>query len=307
MGLRIKTNISSLQAQRHLSDTTNELMDSSTKLASGERINRASDDAAGLAISENLRADVRSLNQAKRNANDGVSLIQTAEGGLMETGNMLIRLRELAIQSASDTISNTERGFVDQEFLALKSEIDRIANSTEFNGTLLLVGDNEIASELQATQNSFPMEVQVGENYYEGADSLDAENPINVIRVDLQRINAYTHGEGSLELGKGEDGIRVNTKQSSQTSIAQLDVALEQVNRYRAYLGAIQNRFLSSIKTLSIRTENISQARSRIRDTDFAAETANYTQQRILQQSGAAVLTHANTTPQIALSLISGG
>ena len=156
MGLRIRTNVASLNAQRRLGQSTDAIGESGNKLASGERINKASDDAAGLAISENLRADVRSLNQAKRNALDGVSLVQTAEGGLNETTNMLVRLRELAVQAASDTVGNTERGFLDKEYQALKSEIDRIANSTEFNGTRLLVGQVDLPEDMSSGANAFP-------------------------------------------------------------------------------------------------------------------------------------------------------
>lgn len=303
MGLRIRTNIASLNAQRRLNLSTNELQDSSAKLASGSRINKAADDAAGLAISENLKADIRSLDQAKRNAGDGVSLVQTAEGGLVETSNMLIRLRELAIQSASDTIGDTERQFTDREFLQLKDEIDRIAASTEFNGTKLLIGDADVGDEI--TNNaSFPLEIQVGKEYYQDADSLDAANPVNIIKMDFSRLNAFTEGEGSLELGRAEEGTRVNTKEAAQLSIAQLDKAIVQVNDYRSYLGAIQNRLGSTIRNLSVQSENLSEANSRIRDTDFAMETAKYTQANILQQAGTSVLANANQQPQIALKLL---
>lgn len=303
MGLRIRTNIASLNAQRRLSLSTTDLQGNMSKLASGERINRAADDAAGLSISENLRADIRSLNQAKRNAMDGVSLVQTTEGGLMETTNMLVRLRELAIQSASDTIGDTERGFLDKEYLALKDEIDRIANSTEFNGTRVLSGGAEnLAADLAAGVPTYPLEIQVGKDYFPDTDAIDQLNPTNIIKIDLQNLNAYT--DGGLQLGKGEDGSRVATKQGAQTSISSLDFAITKVNEYRAYLGAIQNRFTSTIKNLSIQTENLSEARSRIRDTDIAEETALMTQNSILQQAGTAVLATANMQPQIALKLL---
>lgn len=304
MGLRIRTNIASINAQRRLNKSTNELRDSMSKLASGQRINKAADDAAGLAVSENLRADIRSLNAAKRNASDGVSIVQTAEGGLEETSNMLIRLRELAIQAASDTIGNTEREFLDKEYLQLKDEIDRIANSTEFNGTRLLVGSAEIPEELATASNPQPLEVQVSKDYYQDADSLDKANPVNIIRIDMSDLNAFTSGEGSLELGQAEEGTRVNNKASAQQSIASLDKAITRVNEYRSYLGAIQNRFQSTMSNLNIQTENLADARSRISDTDFAAETAKMTQANILQQAGTSVLANANTQPQIALSLL---
>jgi len=303
MGLRIKTNAASLNAQRRLADQTNAVRESSSKLASGSRINKAADDAAGLAISENLKADIRSLGQAKRNAADGVSLVQTAEGGLVETSNMLVRLRELAIQSASDTIGNTEREFTDREFVALKDEIDRIAVSTEFNGTRLLVGQADLPEEL-ANSSKFPLEIQVGKDYFEGADGIDAKNPVNIIKMDFSNLNAFTEGDGSLELGKADGGSRVNTKEAAQHSIAALDKAIVRVNDYRSYLGAIQNRLGSTIRNLGVQVENISESNSRIRDTDFAYETAKYTQANILQQAGTSVLATANQAPQIALQLL---
>ena len=306
MGLRIRTNVASLTSQRRLGQATDALANSGNKLSSGERINKAADDAAGLSISENLRADVRGLNQAKRNALDGVSLVQTAEGGLMETTNMLVRLRELAVQAASDTIGNTEREFVDREFVALKDEIDRIANSTEFNGTRLLTGGKELAEEM-GPSNPFPLEIQVGKDYYAEADALvddNSNNPINIIRIDLQGLNAFTDGEGSLELGAREQGARVNDKVSAQSSISVLDKAITRVNDYRSYLGAIQNRFQSTINNLGVQVENLDTARSRIRDTDFASETALYTQAKILQQAGTSVLAQANQQPSIALGLL---
>jgi flagellin len=304
MGLRIKTNIASVNAQRRLSGSTEALQDSMAKMSSGNRINKAADDAAGLAISDNLRADIRSLSQAKRNANDGVSLVQTAEGGLTETANMLSRLRELAIQSSSDTIGNTERGFVDKEFLALKDEIDRIANSTEFNGTRLLVGNADIGSELANAEGTFPMEIQVGKDYFEGVDALSESNAVNIIKVDLGNLNAFTEGDGSLGIGKAEGGTRVNTKQDAQRSVAVLDQAITRVNGYRSYLGAIQNRLGSTVRNLGVQGENLATAKSRISDTDFAEETAAMTQASILQQAGVSVLSQANVQPQIALKLI---
>jgi len=304
MGLRIRTNLTSLNAQRRLGLSTEELQASMNKLSSGERINKAADDAAGLSISENLRADIRGLGQARRNALDGVSLVQTAEGGLMETTNMLIRLRELAVQSASDTIGNQEREFLDKEYLALKDEIDRIANVTDFNGTKLLIGNSQVPDEMKTGANSFPLEIQVGKDYFIESDALSQPNAVNIIKVDLSALNAFTSGEGSLELGKAEEGTRVNNKINAQMSINSLDKAITRVNEYRSTLGAVQNRFNSTIANLGIQLENISEARSRIRDTDFAAETATMTQAKILQQAGTAILSQANAQPQIALELL---
>lgn len=307
MGLRIRTNVASLNAQRRLGMSTDGLNESGNKLASGERINKAADDAAGLAISENLRADVRSLNVAKRNALDGVSLVQTAEGGLVETTNMIVRLRELAVQSASDTLGNTERGFLDQEYQALKSEVDRIANSTEFNGTRLLTGRSAVPEDMQTGENSFPLEIQVSKDYYRSSDALDKANPVNIIRIGLENLNAYASGENSLNLNQSEQGEEIagiGNKVGAQLSIGRLDKAITQVSEYRAYLGSIQNRLGSTINNLGVQVENLDTARSRIRDTDFAAETAEYTKNKIMQQAGTSVLAQANQQPGVALSLL---
>ena len=307
MGLRIRTNIASVNAQRRLGISTEGMTNSGSKLASGERINKAADDAAGLAISENLRADVRSLNQAKQNANDGVSLIQTAEGGLVETTNMLIRLRELAVQSATDTVGNTERAFIDKEYQSLKAEIDRIANSTEFNGTRLLVGNRDIPEDMKGLENPFPLEIQVSKDYYTESDSLENANPVNIIRIDLQNLNAFSTGENSLKINEsiaGDEITGVESKKGAQLSISRLDQAITTVNEYRSYLGAIQNRMQSSINNLGVQIENLEGARSRIKDTDYAAETAEFTKMRIMQQAGTSVLAQANGQPQIALGLL---
>ena len=307
MGMRIRTNIASLNAQRRLGNATDAMGNSAAKLASGERINKAADDAAGLAMSENLRADVRSLNQAKRNALDGVSVLQTAEGGLTETTNMLVRLRELAVQSASDTIGTRERGFLDEEYQALKSEIDRIASSTEFNGTRLLVGATNIADDMHKGENQFPLEVQIGKDYYRQTDAIDAKSPVNIIRLDLNKLNAFSTGENSLQINKtmaGEDVAGISEKKDAQLSIGRLDEAITTVNQYRSYLGAVQNRMTSAITNLGVSVENLDTARSRIRDTDFAAETAEYTKAKILQQAGTSVLAQANQQPNVALGLL---
>jgi flagellin len=304
MGLRIRTNISSINAQRRLAQSTTNLQESAQKLSSGKRINKAADDAAGLAISSNLNADVRSLNQAKRNASDGVSMVQTAEGALAETNNMLTRLRELAVQAASDTIGGSEREFLDKEFRALKEEIDRIANVTEFNGTRLLIGESDVPEGVANPEGTYPLEIQVGKDYYAGSDDVSQPNQVNIIKIDLQGLNAFTEGDGSLDIGRAESGTRVNTKADAQQSIGKLDQALVKVSDYRAYLGSIQNRLGSTINTLGTQVENLTAANSRIEDTDFAAETANYTSQNILQQAGTSVLAQSNTMPQVALGLV---
>lgn len=307
MGLRIQTNIQSLNSQRNLVNSTEANSQSMEKLSSGFRINKAADDAAGLAISENLKAGIRGLNVARRNANDGVSLVQTAEGGLNEVGNILSRLRELAVQSASDTIGNTERGFLNKEYMQLKDEIDRISKSTEFNGTMLLVGDQESMPEsLKNRSNAYPLEVQVGKNWSEDIDGKDARNATNSIRIDLQSINAQTGGDNSLGIGAVDDdsGTRVDDKENAQRSISVLDTAITKVSEHRSYLGAIQSRLTSTITNLGIQVENNAAANSRIRDTDFAEESAKMVQSNIVKQSGIAILGQANQSPQAALRLL---
>jgi len=305
MGLRIASNVQALTAQRNLNVTTEANNASMEKLASGFRINKAADDSAGLAISEKLKADIRSINMARRNASDGVSLIQTAEGGLNEVGNILSRLRELAVQGSSDTVGDTERGFLNKEFSQLKNEITRIAKSTEYNGTLLIGGElGDAEPSLAARSNNYPLEIQIGKNYFESVDSKDQASPVNVLRIDLQDINS-TVGEEGLNLGEGaEDGAQVANKESAQASIEMLDTAITRVSGYRSTLGAIQNRLNSAMSNLSVQAENANAANSRIRDTDFADESAKLTQTNILKQSGVAVLGQANQTPQLALRLL---
>lgn len=306
MSLRIRTNIQSMIGQRHLRDTGFRVQDTTERLSSGKRINKAADDAAGLAISEILRADIRSMGQAKRNANDAVSLIQVAEGGLNETANILIRLRELSIQAASDTIGPRERAYLNEEFFALKDELDRIALTTEFNGTRLLTGNGDVPESMLKDHTYSPLEIQVDKNYIPDVDSIEMPNPVNIIKLDLSQLNVRTEGEGSLELGsvQSEGGTTVVTKQQAQGAIASLDAALHKVARYRAYLGAHQNRLMSTDRNLGIAIENLSSANSRIVDADFAYEAAELTQNSILQQSGAAVLAQANQLPSIALKLL---
>ncbi|MEN9826698.1 MAG: hypothetical protein RI953_2443 [Pseudomonadota bacterium] len=306
MGLRIQTNVQSLNSQRNLVASTEANNSSMEKLASGYRINKAADDAAGLAISEKLKADIRGLNMAKRNANDGVSLVQTAEGGLSEVGNILARLRELAVQSSSDTIGNVERGFLNKEYSSLKDEIDRITNATEYNGTRLLVGNQEsLDPALVNRSNAYPLEIQVGKDYMGSVDEKGQSNPVNVIRIDLQNLNTNTDSNG-LNLGKSTEdgGTRVDSKESAQQSLGTLDAAIQKVAEYRSYLGAIQSRLGSTINNLSVQSENFAAANSRIRDTDFADETAKLTQSNILKQAGIAVLSQANQSPQAALRLL---
>ncbi len=306
MGLRIRTNVQSLSAQRHLTNSTSSVLRSSEKLSSGYRINRAADDAAGLAISTVLKSDVRSLNQAKRNALDAISMVQVAEGGLEEINNIMIRLRELSIQAASDTLGKREREYLNGEFMGLKDEIDRVALSTEFNGTRLLVGAKEVASEIMAEHNRSPLEIQVGKDYFVGSDSLEQANPINVIRIGFDDFNATTEGIGSLGIGSTQnpEGTRIDNKVGAQQSIAALDDAMQKVAGFRAKLGSFQSRLETTQNSIGISVENLSAARSRILDTDYALESAEMTQASILQQTGVSVLAQANQLPQVALKLL---
>jgi flagellin len=276
MSLRISTNVASLNAQRNLTGTNRALDQSLARLSSGFRINQASDDAAGLAISENLKAQIRGLRQAHRNANDGISLVQVAEGGLNEVSSMLIRLRELAVQASSDTIGDTERKFIDVEFQQLKSEIQRIAEVTEFNGRDLLNGTGGI------------MDIQVGTH--------------NDSFKDRISFNASA-ANSSLE-SLGITGEMVALKEGAQTSLEALDNALVSVNAMRANFGAMQNRLQSTIQNLSISDENFSAANSRVRDADIAAETAELTRNQVLMQAGVSVLGQANQMTNVALKLL---
>jgi len=278
MGLRINTNVQSISAQRNLNITKRNLDSNLRKLSSGERITRAADDAAGLAISENLKAEIRSIRQAKRNADDGISLVQTAEGGLQEISNIIIRLRELSVQAATDTLGDTERGFSDIEFQQLKNEVQRISLSSEFNGRKLLDGTTGM------------VDIQVGSH----------NDPFN------DRITYDSTGIISTLEALGLGAESVATKQGAQVALEKLDNALVQVNGSRANLGALQNRLQSVIQNLGVTEENFSEANSRIRDVDVAAETASLTKNQILNQAGVSVLSQANQSPQFALKLLNG-
>ncbi len=274
--MRINTNTQSISAQRSLATSRMNLDNNMRKLSSGERVTRASDDAAGLAISEKIKAHIRGMRQAKRNADDGISLIQTSEGALSEVSNMIIRLRELAIQAASDTVGDTERAFTDKEFQQLKDEIERISRSTEFNGTKLLDGSAGV------------MEVQIGIHNDPWADRL---------RYDGTEMDSTLAALGIQEQS-------VISKLGAQNSLQALDNSLVRINGMRSEMGALQNRLNSVINTLAINDENLSAANSRIRDVDVAYETADMTKNNILVQSGVSVLSQANQTPQTALKLI---
>jgi len=277
MGLRIATNVQSLAAQRFLAGNTESQNRSLEKLSSGSRINRAGDDAAGLAISEKLKGAIRSMKQATRNANDGVSLIQVAEGAMNEISNMLIRLRELSIQASSDTLSDTERTFVDKEVQHLKAEIERISNVTEFNGTKLLNG------------TSPELEIQIG------------------IQNDPQqdRLLFESNAQVTTLAALGIKEVSTMSKENAQGNMELLDSAIYRLNSHRSSLGALQNRLTSTINNLNIYRENLEGANSRIRDTDMAESSSELTKQNILSQANISTLAQANANASLALKLLS--
>ena len=276
MGLRVNTNIASINAQRNVSQVTTRLARNYQRLSTGLRIATAADDAAGLAISERLRSQVRSLAQASRNANDGISLVQVGEGALNEVSNILVRLRELAIQSANGSSSTADKNTIKEEFDSLVNEINRIAQSTEFNGIKLLDGSSSTVT------------FQVGINTAPGIDSLN---------VTLTPALTTTLGLSSVDVGSGG---------STTFAIAQIDGAINAVSQLRGRFGSLQNRLQSTIANLGVASESLSAAESRIRDVDVAFETAELTRNNILQQASISILSQANAQPQSALTLLQG-
>jgi flagellin len=276
MGLRINTNVQSLVAQRNLGTSNSAQQASMQKISSGTRIAKAADDSAGLAIAEKMKADIRSLRQDNRNANDGISMVQVAEGGMNEIGNILTRFRELSIQAASDTIGEKERGFINKEMTQLRSEIDRIAATTEFNGRKLLVGEGD------------KLEIQVGLN---NSPELDR------FQYDVAKLNTTAKA-------LGVDGVNTESKVAAQENLSKIDNAIKMLSENRSEVGALQNRLQSSISNISIYEENLSAAKSRIYDVDVASETAELTKNNILTQAGTAVLSQANNNAMGALKLL---
>lgn len=272
MALSIRTNVASLEAQRNLSETQNALDTSMARLSSGYRITKAGDDAAGLGISTKLEAQIQSYNQAVRNANDGESVIQTTEASLDQTSNILTRLRELAMQSASDGIGNTERGYVQTEANALVAEVDRIAQVTKFNGTSLL----------------------------NGAATLDFQVGVNGTTNDVISFQTIDATAATL----GVSGLVVSDKASAQAALSTIDAAIVNVSTARSTLGAAGNRFDSAIANIQSFNEALTAADSRIRDVDVAAETSALARAQVLQQAGVSVLAQANQMPQLALKLL---
>lgn len=281
MAVIINSNLAALTARKNLETSQSQLSTSIARLSSGLRITRASDDAAGLAISEKLSAQIRGLSQASRNAANGISVVATAEGALNEVTNLLARQRELAVQAASGDLGSAERANLDQEYQQLMSEIDRIATSTKFNGQALFSAGGTTSFSFQIGINS-------------GSD--------NVLTVTVSKTDVSGLGgtAGSLS------GTNITAASSAQAVLAKIDSAITSVTSNRGTLGAMQNRLESVIRNLSVSIENTTAANSRIRDVDVAEETAAYTKNQILVQAGVSVLAQANQQPSIALSLLGG-
>ena len=273
MALHLNTNVPSITAQKNFGRTQQAFNQSMLRLSTGQRINRAADDAAGLAISEGLKADLRSMAQAQRNANDGISLLQTAEGSLEQVGANLIRMRELAVQSANGTLSDTERSSIHDEFTAMSDEIDRLASTTEFSDNALLEGSG-----------SFTFQI--------GIDGTSNSQ----LSIDIADSQAAA---------LGIDSLSVSTSGNATSALDDLDTAIAAVTTNRGEIGATHNQLASAVANLETGYENLSAANSRIRDVDFASETAEMTRLQILMQAGVAIMAQANTSPQYALALLS--
>ncbi|MFA6237289.1 MAG: flagellin [Bacteriovorax sp.] len=276
MGLRIATNIASQSVQKNLKEVSNAGNAQLEKLSSGKRITKASDDAAGLAIATNLEAQTKGLRQATRNANDGISLVQTAEGGLNETSNILVRLRELTIQAASDTVGEQERGFLDKEYQQLAVEIDRISESTVFNGSQLLNG-----------KGKGTMDFQVG-----------------AFAGEQNKIQFDSSTTDSSASSIGVEGTSISEKDSALDAIATVDAAIEKVSGQRADLGSIQSRLASTVKNLETQTINQDSARSVIQDVDVAEASATLASNNVVKNAAVSTLSQANQIPMSALRLI---
>lgn len=276
MGFRVNTNMAAISGVNNLKRTTLAQTDSNMRLSSGSRINKSADDAAGLAISEKMKSHIRSAKQAGRNANDGISMIQVAEGGLNESSNILNRLRELAIQASSDTVGDIERGYVDKEYQQLKSELQRIAEVTDFNGVKLLNGEGG------------KLDFQIGMNNDNFRDRISYDASDNNVTLD--------------SLGVSE--IEVMSKEGAQESLAKIDEAINKIASNRSSLGAIQNRLTSTINNIDTMTENLSAANSRIRDLDYAVESSENARLNLLQNSGTSVLAQANASGNSVMKLI---
>ena len=277
MGLRIGTNMAALAANRALTHSSDDQKKTYTRLATGNRITEAGDDAAGLSISENLRSQIRSMTQAERNANDAISFAQVAEGGLSEIGNMLIRMRELGVQAASDTVGDKERGYINKEVSTLLTEVDRIAQGTNYNGMSLLNGQS----------SKGVLDFQVG-----------------IRNTAPDRINFNINENDVRSSTLGVKDLDYTSIDSARDSLDRVDKAMDHVFGIRATLGAMQNKLHSTISSIGINKENLAQAHSRIADTDIATETSDLVRGNILQSAGVAVLAQANQAPMNALKLL---
>ena len=292
----INTNMMSLNSQRALNGSQLSMQTSVERLSSGLRINRAKDDAAGLAISERITAQVRGLNQAMRNANDGISMLQTAEGAMQEITNAMQRMRELAVQAANGTVSDTDKASLNDEFQAMAAEIDRIRTATEFNGAQILNG-------------AAPVTLQIG--FKDRSD-----NQLTISFADLSGLELFAPPDGSIGTPGDPNAtppvvavppvtaVDITDTAGALAALSLIDTDIDTVTAARADLGAVQNRLDSTIRNIANVVENQSAARSRIRDADFAAETANLTRTQILQQAGTAMLAQANQIPQNVLQLL---
>ncbi|MGE0763296.1 MAG: flagellin [Bdellovibrionales bacterium] len=277
MGLRVTTNIPSISAQRTMASSQREIQKSFSQLSSGSRITKAADDAAGLSISETLKSTVRGYVQAQRNANDGISMVQVSEGGLGEISNILTRMRELGVQAASDTVGDVERGFIDKEVQQLKNEMERIAKTTRWGSQNLLDGSGE----------EYGFQVDINNDDFNDRISFDASQQDATI--------------GTL----GVDGFDFSTKDGARDALEMLETSQRQVNGYRANLGAIQNRLISTTENLGVAIENFSAANSRVRDADVAQSSAELARNNILLQANVGVLAQANQQPGLAMRLVS--
>jgi flagellin len=276
--ISLLTNVASLDAQRNLNSTQNSLQDSITKLSSGMRINSAADDAAGLGISQNLKADIASLGQASWNAQDGISMSQVAEGAMNSMQGLVSRMRELAVQSSNQTLGTTERGYIQTEYTQLSSEIDRISATTSFAGQNLLDGSA-----------SAGLSFQVGIN-----NTNNDRIAMSITKLTTSTLGSTTHLSAAS----------LSTATNAQKAIGVFDAAIKQLSTARAKIGATQNRLQVTISNLATENQNLSAAQSQITDVDIASATASMTQQQVLQQAGVSVLAQANSMPQAALKLL---
>lgn len=278
MGLRVTTNVASLSAQRTMATSQREINKSFAQLSSGTRITKSADDAAGLSISEGLKSQIRGYTQAQRNANDGISMVQVSEGGLGEVSNILTRLRELGVQAASDTVGEQERSFIDKEVQQLKNEMQRISKTTRWGDQALLDG----------TGANYAFQVDINNDDFNDRIGFDASQQDATIDT------------------LGVSGFDFSTKDGARSALEELDSAQRKVNGYRANLGAIQNRLISTTENLGVAIENFSAANSRIRDTDMAQSSAELARNNILMNASVSVLAQANQQPAAALRLVNG-